>query len=71
MEGEIADTYGDRVAAGGRAIVKIGNELSLIHIYPACGKDFRQLYRRIRNQVRLTQLHAVGAGKVALAKYYH
>ena len=25
-EGEIADTYGDRVAAGGRAIVKIGNE---------------------------------------------
>ena len=24
--GEIADTYGDRVAAGGRAIVKIGNE---------------------------------------------
>ena len=26
MEGEIADTYGDRVAAGGRAIVKIGNE---------------------------------------------
>lgn len=26
VEGEIADTYGDRVAAGGRAIVKIGNE---------------------------------------------
>ena len=25
VEGEIADTYGDRVAAGGRAIVKIGN----------------------------------------------
>ena len=26
VEGEIDDTYGDRVAAGGRAIVKIGNE---------------------------------------------
>ena len=26
VEGEIADTYGDRVAAGGRAIVKNGNE---------------------------------------------
>ena len=26
VEGEIADTYGDRVAAGGRARVKIGNE---------------------------------------------
>ena len=26
VEGEIADTYGDRVAAGGRTIVKIGNE---------------------------------------------
>lgn len=26
VEGEIADTYGDRVAAGGRAIVKISNE---------------------------------------------
>ena len=26
VEGEIADTYGDRVAAGGRAIVKFGNE---------------------------------------------
>ncbi len=26
VEGEIADTFGDRVAAGGRAIVKIGNE---------------------------------------------
>ena len=26
VEGGIADTYGDRVAAGGRAIVKIGNE---------------------------------------------
>lgn len=26
VEGEIADSYGDRVAAGGRAIVKIGNE---------------------------------------------
>ena len=26
VEGEIADTYGDRVAAGGRAIVIIGNE---------------------------------------------
>lgn len=26
VEGEIADTYGDRVAAGGHAIVKIGNE---------------------------------------------
>lgn len=26
VEGEIADTYGDRVAAGGRAIVKIGSE---------------------------------------------
>lgn len=26
VEGEIADTYGDRVAAGGRAIVKIGGE---------------------------------------------
>ena len=26
VEGEIADTYGDRVAAGGRAIVKSGNE---------------------------------------------
>ena len=26
VEGEMADTYGDRVAAGGRAIVKIGNE---------------------------------------------
>ena len=26
VEGEIADTYGDRVAGGGRAIVKIGNE---------------------------------------------
>lgn len=26
VEGEIADIYGDRVAAGGRAIVKIGNE---------------------------------------------
>lgn len=26
VEGEIADTYGDRVAAGGKAIVKIGND---------------------------------------------
>ena len=26
MEGEIADTYGDRVAAGGKAIVKMGSE---------------------------------------------
>ena len=26
VEGEIADTYGDRVAGGGRAIVQIGNE---------------------------------------------
>ena len=26
VEGEIADTYGDRVAAGGRSIFKIGNE---------------------------------------------
>lgn len=26
VEGEIADTYGDRVAAGSRAIVKLGNE---------------------------------------------
>lgn len=26
VEGEIADTYGDRVATGGRAIVKLGNE---------------------------------------------
>lgn len=26
VEGEIADTYGDRVAAGGRAVVKIGSE---------------------------------------------
>ena len=26
VDGEIADAYGDRVAAGGRAIVKIGNE---------------------------------------------
>ncbi len=26
VEGEVADTYGDRVAAGGKAIVKIGSE---------------------------------------------
>lgn len=26
IEGEIADTYGDRIAAGGRAIVKIGSD---------------------------------------------
>ncbi len=26
VDGEVADTYGDRVAAGGKAIVKIGNE---------------------------------------------
>ena len=26
VEGEIADTYGDRVAAGGKAIVKIGSD---------------------------------------------
>ena len=26
VEGEIADTYGDRIAAGGKAIVKIGSE---------------------------------------------
>lgn len=26
VEGEIADTYGDRIAAGGRAIVKIGSD---------------------------------------------
>ena len=26
MDGEIADTYGDRVAAGGKAIVKVGSE---------------------------------------------
>ena len=26
VDGEIADTYGDRVAAGGKAIVKIGSE---------------------------------------------
>ena len=26
VEAEIADTYGERVAAGGRALVKIGNE---------------------------------------------
>ncbi len=26
VEGEIADAYGDRVAAGGRAVVKIGND---------------------------------------------
>ncbi|WP_291529162.1 efflux RND transporter periplasmic adaptor subunit [Bacteroides sp. UBA939] len=26
VEGEIADTYGDRVAAGGKSVVKIGNE---------------------------------------------
>ena len=26
VEGEIADTYGDRIAAGSRAVVKIGNE---------------------------------------------
>ncbi len=26
IEGEIADTYGDRIAAGSRAVVKIGNE---------------------------------------------
>ena len=26
VEGEIADTYGDRVAAGGKAIVKMGSE---------------------------------------------
>ena len=26
VEGEIADTYGDRVSAGGKAVVKIGNE---------------------------------------------
>lgn len=26
VEGEIADTYGDRVAAGGRSIVKVGSE---------------------------------------------
>lgn len=26
VEGEIADTYGDRVAAGGKAVVKIGSE---------------------------------------------
>ncbi len=26
VEGEVADTYGDRVTAGGRAVVKIGNE---------------------------------------------
>ena len=26
VEGEIADTYGDRVSAGGKAIVKIGND---------------------------------------------
>lgn len=26
VEGEIADTYGDRVAAGGKAIVKVGSE---------------------------------------------
>lgn len=26
VDGEIADTYGDRVAAGGRAIVKVGSE---------------------------------------------
>lgn len=26
IEGEIADTYGDRIAAGSRAIIKIGNE---------------------------------------------
>ena len=26
VDGEIADTYGDRVAAGGKAIVKVGSE---------------------------------------------
>ena len=26
VEGEIADTYGDRIAAGSRAVVKIGND---------------------------------------------
>lgn len=39
MEGEIADTYGDRVAAGGKAIVKIGSDklegqLAVLHHYP-------------------------------------
>lgn len=26
IEGEIADTYGDRIAAGSKAVVKIGND---------------------------------------------
>lgn len=32
VEGEIADTYGDRVAAGGKAIVKIGREQLVGHV---------------------------------------
>ena len=32
VEGEIADTYGDRVSAGGKAVVKIGNEQYGINI---------------------------------------
>ena len=50
VEGEIADTYGDRVAAGGKAIVKIGSEKlegSVSKCYSAFKEWRHLLYRAV------------------------
>ena len=85
VEGEIADTYGDRVAAGGRAIVKIGNEklegtvssvtpLSKKRVISFIGKWNEHNNKRLRSGLK-TDVYVMNAVKegvlrLANASYY-
>ena len=67
VEGEIADTYGDRVAAGGKAIVKIGSdklEGTVISVTPLSknGVISFTVHRRLRSGLK-TDVYVMNAVK--------
>ena len=84
VEGEIADTYGDRVAAGGRAIVKIGNEKlegtvssvtplsknGVISFIVQLNEDNKRLRSGLKTDVYVMNAVKEGVLRLANASYY-
>ena len=75
VEGEIADTYGDRVAAGGKAIVKIGSEKlegSVSSVTPLSknGDNNRRLRSGLKTDVYVMNAVKEDVMRIANASYY-
>ena len=70
VEGEIADTYGDRVAAGGKAIVKIGSEKLEGFTVQLVDDSNRRLRSGLKTDVYVMNAVKEDVLRIANASYY-